>query len=108
MRRRGSCLTASQPPPPPHTSTGVYLHHTCARRSYVAPEILRGERYGNTVDMWSLGVITFILLCGYAPFAGSTQAKLFRAICKGAYRFASPCVRPRMCHCSLVGRAVTS
>ena len=69
-----------------------FVNLTCLRlrHSYVAPEILCGERYGKTVDMWSLGVITFILLCGYAPFAGSTQAKLFRAICRGQFRFASP------------------
>lgn len=66
------------------------METSCGTPSYVAPEILRGERYGNTVDMWSLGVISFILLCGYAPFAASNQAKLFRAICRGTFRFASP------------------
>ena len=41
--------------------------------SYVAPEILRNEEYGKPVDMWSCGVITFILLGGYPPFHEEKQ-----------------------------------
>ncbi|CAK0907927.1 unnamed protein product [Prorocentrum cordatum] len=46
------------------------MHASCGTLSYVAPEVLQCS-YTNKCDLWSLGVITFILLAGYMPFAGS-------------------------------------
>ncbi|EKU21977.1 calcium-dependent protein [Nannochloropsis gaditana CCMP526] len=52
-----------------------------------APEILRREPYGKPVDMWSIGVITFILLAGYAPFYDEDHRRLFNKIKKAKFQF---------------------
>ena len=43
---------------------------------YAAPEIMMKEGHGKPVDMWSLGVITYTLLCGYSPFRSENVADL--------------------------------
>jgi len=42
---------------------------------YLAPEILLRQPYGTSVDMWSFGVLTYLLLCGRLPFAATTQLR---------------------------------
>lgn len=59
----------------------------CGTPGYVAPEILEGTAYDERADMWSVGVILYILLGGYPPFIESTQRDLFRKIRKGDYEF---------------------
>ena len=59
----------------------------CGTPGYVAPEILYGVPYGTKADMWSLGVITYILLGGYPPFIEQNQRELFKKIKKGQYEF---------------------
>jgi calcium-dependent protein kinase len=54
--------------------------------SYVAPEVLQGN-YNKSCDLWSLGVITFILLAGYMPFKGE-NADIHQAILRGEYHMA--------------------
>ena len=54
---------------------------------YVAPEIIKREPYGLACDMWSIGVIAYILLGGYPPFNERTQKDLFAKIKTGKYEF---------------------
>lgn len=62
----------------------------CGTPGYVAPEILQGGPYTDKVDIWSLGVITYILLCGFPPFYDENNAVLFSQIKAGAFDFPSP------------------
>lgn len=66
---------------------GENLTEHCGTPGYIAPEILRDERYGKTVDMWSFGIILYILLGGYPPFYDKNTQLLYKKIMKGAYEF---------------------
>ncbi|XP_057324113.1 calcium/calmodulin-dependent protein kinase type 1 isoform X2 [Microplitis mediator] len=62
----------------------------CGTPGYVAPEVLAQRPYGKAVDVWSIGVISYILLCGYPPFYDENDANLFAQILKGEFEFDSP------------------
>ncbi|XP_074060572.1 calcium/calmodulin-dependent protein kinase type IV [Macrotis lagotis] len=69
----------------------VSMRTVCGTPGYCAPEILRGCAYGPEVDMWSLGVITYILLCGFEPFYDERGDQyMFKRILNCHYRFVSP------------------
>lgn len=57
---------------------------------YVAPEILGQSGYTEKVDCWSLGVILYIMLCGFPPFYDENNAVLFQTIRAGDFGFPSP------------------
>ncbi|NXL69655.1 KCC4 kinase, partial [Leptocoma aspasia] len=69
----------------------VTMKTVCGTPGYCAPEILRGCAYGPEVDMWSLGIITYILLCGFEPFYDERGDQyMFKRILSCEYDFVSP------------------
>ena len=56
---------------------------------YVAPEILGNEKYDTKCDMWSCGVIMYMMLSGKAPFNGENEEEIYQSIKKGKYDFDS-------------------
>ncbi|KAK8581311.1 hypothetical protein V6N13_144342 [Hibiscus sabdariffa] len=64
------------------------LHTQCGTPSYVAPEVLRKNGYdGAKADIWSCGVILFVLLAGYLPFQAENLMKMYRKVFKADYEF---------------------
>ena len=55
------------------------MHTILGTPYYVAPEVLKGD-YDQKCDLWSLGAITYIMLCGEPPFSGKTNNEIFKKI----------------------------
>ena len=58
---------------------GDFMHSIVGTPYYVAPEVLEG-RYGYECDVWSLGIILYIMLCGYPPFEGDNNKEIFKRV----------------------------
>lgn len=64
------------------------LHTQCGTPAYVAPEVLRKKGYdGAKADIWSCGVILFVLLAGYLPFQADNVMQIYRKLFKAEYEF---------------------
>ncbi|XP_078445376.1 CBL-interacting protein kinase 18-like [Wolffia australiana] len=64
------------------------LHTACGTPSYVAPEVILMNGYdGATSDIWSCGVILFVLLSGYLPFHDRNLMELYRKITRAEFKF---------------------
>ncbi|CAH2090355.1 unnamed protein product [Euphydryas editha] len=68
-------------------ATGELLATWCGSPPYAAPEVFEGKRYtGPEIDIWSLGVVLYVLVCGALPFDGSTLQSLRDRVLSGRFR----------------------
>ncbi|XP_066108897.1 serine/threonine-protein kinase 33 [Saccopteryx bilineata] len=73
-----------------HGRSEVMLQTTCGTPIYMAPEVINAHYYSQQCDIWSIGVMTYMLLCGEPPFMANSELKLFELIRKGELHFDDP------------------
>ncbi|KAJ3680210.1 hypothetical protein LUZ60_016488 [Juncus effusus] len=67
-----------------------YMEGLVGTPYYVAPEVLRGEEYGDKVDVWSAGVVMYMMLTGgVPPFSGESAEEVFSSVLRANLRFPS-------------------
>mmetsp|Transcript_38780 Transcript_38780/g.44119 ORF Transcript_38780/g.44119 Transcript_38780/m.44119 type:complete len:494 (-) Transcript_38780:360-1841(-) len=65
------------------------MRHKYGTPYYIAPEVLK-KKYDEKCDIWSCGVIMYILLCGFPPFGGNNDNAILQNVLKGKYDYNSP------------------
>ncbi|KAG8905331.1 Protein kinase [Tulasnella sp. 403] len=69
---------------------GDFLKTSCGSPNYAAPEVISGKLYaGPEIDVWSCGVILYVMLCGRLPFEDENVPQLFHKISTGLYHLPS-------------------
>lgn len=73
------------------TDKHLTMNTVCGTVGYCAPEILLHKEYDSSIDLWSLGVVTYIMLCGFEPFwDDGGEVGICRKVVQGDYSFPSP------------------
>ncbi|KAH6831200.1 CBL-interacting protein kinase 5 [Perilla frutescens var. hirtella] len=71
-----------------HRCADGLLHTQCGTPAYIAPEVMRMKGYdGAKADIWSCGVVLYVLLAGFLPFQDHDLAAMFKKAMKSEYRF---------------------
>lgn len=77
---------------------GAFLSTSCGSPNYAAPEVIKGGVYaGPEIDVWSSGVILYVMLCGRLPFEDDDVQVLFSKISRESHRFLLPFSQSNCC-----------
>lgn len=69
-----------------YSSNDRKMSFFCGTPSYMPPEmVLKKDYFGSAVDIWSIGIVLYVLLCGTFPFKGKNDKELFAKITKGVF-----------------------
>lgn len=85
---------SKRPPPPPSANLRIappkpvnMTKTFCGTREYIAPEMLNGSEYGQSVDLWAFGILLYEILCGRTPFYSRNREEVYSKIESGPLRF---------------------
>ncbi|KAM4876780.1 maternal embryonic leucine zipper kinase isoform 2-T2 [Thomomys bottae] len=70
----------------PKGNKDYHLQTCCGSLAYAAPELIQGKSYlGSEADVWSMGILFYVLMCGFLPFDDDNIMVLYKKIMKGKY-----------------------
>nr|XP_021501655.1 maternal embryonic leucine zipper kinase isoform X2 [Meriones unguiculatus] len=70
----------------PKGNKDYHLQTCCGSLAYAAPELIQGKSYlGSEADVWSMGILLYVLMCGFLPFDDDNVMALYKKIMKGKY-----------------------